>query len=454
MSITISPQGSVEQALRTLQMECAGLDVNLSPVATYADLPADADEGATKYVLSRQSMYLRAGGVWNRTRLTDPSVATSEWWVSSSTGDDDNDGQSDSTPVKHISEIVGRIGDTNVGQITIHVMDDLEEEDLVISGKCAADGLHWIFISGQPTVDLTTTIAAVTQWDVSTSTNVVGTMRGTASLISHVGKIFRIVGGARDGAYGQLGAVESGTNVIFAPPQFGLYIPGSVQPQVGDTIEVLSQPHFCNTITVDPECTVFIDNVQIGDGNTHGITTSPNSALWLSGCTLDNGVDAGNSSFISLIACAVNQSARAEGAVCFLEIYGCHAQQVTCRSNSEVNLGDMIVHGTLSVNTKGLCNVIGGTFAYFDTLPPGYAAVNVGIDALFDMNNAAVGGRNINSATLAKVQISTGGHFYYSTKANISGSNADYWIGGTTKTSAEIPFVNTANNALVALHVP
>lgn len=434
-------------------MGLIGNSSGFAPVATFALLPSGVKEGTMRYVVSRQSVYAYVGGVWTRTRITDPSVSNSEWWVSS-TGNDDNDGQSDSTPVQHISEIVGRIGDNDVGQITIHVMDDLVEEDLVIAGKCAADGLHWIYITAAPTVVLSTTISAVTQWDVTSSTNVVGKVTGTASLTGHAGKLFRISGGARGGAYGVLGTLESGSAMQFAPMQFGLFTPGLVQPQVGDTIEVLTQKHLCNKLTVAPECVVFVDGVQIGSGETHGITTSPTAQLWLSGCKLDMGVDSGNASFVSVISCAVNQSARAEGFSCFLELYGCYTNQVTSRSNSEVDIGDSVLHGTWSVNTKGEGFVVAGTFAYFDALPSTYACVFLGADALFSMNNASMGGRNINSASLAKVVVATGGHFYYSTKPNIGGSSSDYWIGGSTKTTAEIPFVNTANNSCVVVYVP
>lgn len=434
-------------------MGFVGNSSGFAPVDNFAALPSGVNEGTMRYVTSRQSVYAYVGGVWTRTRITDPSVANSEWWVSASTGSDDNPG-TELLPIQHISEVVGRIGDNDVGQITIHVMDDLVEEDLIIAGKCAADGLHRIYITAAPTVVLTTTLSAVTQWDVSSSTNVVGKITGTASLTGHAGKIFRISGGPRDGAYGVIGTLESGSAMQFAPMQFGLFTPGLVQPQVGDTIEVLTQKHLCNKLTVEPGCVVFVDGVQIGDGSTHGITTSPTGQLWLSACKLDMGVDSGNASFISIISCAVNQSARAEGYACFLELYGCYANQVTSRSNSEVDVGDSVLHGILSINTKGEGFIVWGTFAYFDALPAGYACVFLGADALFSMNSASLGGRNIDSATTGKVVVAAGGHFYYSSKPNIGGSSTDYYIGGTMKATAAIPFVNTANNSCVVVYVP
>jgi len=414
-------------------------------IATYdvvGDLP-DADTGLA-WVTNR-GLYVCEDGTWSRTRVTSPVTANAANLYVSSTGSDAADGLTEDTPLATIAEVMRRLAEHPVATPTLHVLDSLTETECFVDFRANKDGLHSLTIEGTPTVALTTTIAAVTQWNAGAGT--VGTVRGTASLTSHTGKVFRIAGGTRDGAIGTLIAVESGTDVLFSPMRSALFYTDLVEPQVGDTIEVLTLPTFASNITVSGGAVVYFSYLTLADGQ-HAFTCDTGSQVYVSASRITSDIDAQYASLLSLSGCYVTGSLRGQGAS-YADAYGCFLHQVTGRTNCDLRFGDTVVGNYVTLDTRGSAQIDVGTFLWIDTPPAGAYAVSLETDALLRAEGLLVG-RGVSSPNPAAVTLWSGARLFYSTAPSISGSGTQMRIGGTSKLFSDLPFMNTTNGAVCA----
>ena len=412
-------------------------------VATLADLP-DAQSGLA-WVTSRGALYVCEAGTWRRLRVSSPRYAAAANLYISNAGSDDNTGLTSDSPLLTVAEVMARLADNPVATPVLHVLDSLNEDECFLNFAANKDGLHSLTIEGTPTVDLTTTIAAATAWNASGGT--VGTIRGTASLASHVGKVFRISGGARDGAIGTLIRVESGTDILISPMRSALFYTDAVTPQVGDTIEVLSLPTFADNVTVSGGAVVYFSYLTLADGQ-HAFTADAGSQVYLSGCKVTSDIDAGYGSLLSLAGCYVTGSYRGQGAS-YADAYGCYLYQVTGRTNCDMRFGDVVIDNYATFDTYASAQIDADTFLWIDNPPSGAYAVSLDVGASLRASGT-LAGRGLSSPNPAMVTLWSGARLFYTAAPSFTGTGTQMRIGGTTKNFTDLPFMNTTNGAVCA----
>ena len=432
-------------------------------VATYADLPASAAPGDRRWVTSRGVEYIYTTS-WQASGITDPAWANATIYVAS-TGSADGAGTS-GDPLSSLADVMLRLGRNNPQQIQVYVLDALGEASIEIEGPCIPDLNHWITISAAPaavTVAQTTTLSAVTAWVQNASTNTVGTITGTTSFAAHAGsgvnagKRFRIAGGARDGALGVLGAVESGTAVVFAPPQVALYTIGTVVPQTGDTVEILSAPPLlCEKLYVGHGVSLWIDHLTIGAGDAHAVTVGSGATLYLSACVVDGGIDALNAGSYVLTACECKGSLRTygdadgDGGNGSMNVYGCHTQTIEVRKQGKATFGDVYSRHGMSFGQLSCCQIASGTFLYVDT-PAGSTALVASFASKTDAAGA-LNGRGV-TASPGTLVLGVDATIAYGVKPNFTGGSGSLWYfdASNNGNAAALPAAHPTNGAKIVL---
>lgn len=433
---------------RPLVRSYMGFGEDVSP---FVNLPSDLPElpdGNSVYVRSRVSWYLRTAGSWVRTNVTDPAFAAlANVYVNTATGNDDNDGSA-SSPLATITEWAARIGmnaNTTLAGQTVHIAGNVNEGDLKIFLPQGAG----IVFEGTPTVALATTIAAVTAWNVAGGT--VGTVRGTASLVPHVGKVFRVVGGARNGAIGVLKAAESGTNIETPPLAYSLWIPSLGEPlQAGDSIEVLDLPTWAGKLTISGDAAaLFVAWFDFTGTDTHSIFVNVAAQLWFSGCILRGGADSGTGSFLSAIGCIVTNAFRAESSAAYAEGWNSVFHTLTIRTQASAQLGGCVFTGYVTGDEVSYLLIFSEDL-WFDNDPGllGNSCIGVGPSATV-LTQSVIGGRNATGAA-GRIRIREGGSLYYSTAPAIAGSGTELIVGGTSRTFAGGAYAHPTNLARYA----
>ena len=438
-----------------------GFAGSLPSVARFADLPATADPLATCWVTNRGVQYVYTGGspAWRPTVVTDPRNANATYYVAS-TGSSDGLGTS-GDPLSSIADVVQRIGLNPVGQVFVNLLGPLNENETIINLNCAPDLLHFIIISGAGarTTSLTTTLSGgVTAWTQNASTNTVGTIAGASSLTAYggaakkAGRHFRISGGARDGALGVLGAVESGSNVLFVPPQLGLYTAGSVVPQTSDTVEILAAPpKLTSKLTVSGGLLLGLDNVTVGDvGDSHGVLVAQSIAK-LSACLVNCGVDVAQNGSLEGIACAFDDTVRTygdgDGGDGSWNFYGCHTQAIEGRKLGKLDFADTYARGAIALSQGSVSQVPSGIL-YVDT-PGGGTALTMGQKAALDIVGV-LNGRGI-TASPGVLVLGNDAGIAYAVKPNFTGGSGDLWVFDASNhgAAAALPAAHPTNGAKI-----
>jgi len=432
---------------------------SLPPVANLAALPSSAPEGATSWVQSRGVLYVRTGSSWRPTVVTDPRNASATYYVAS-TGSSDALGTSDD-PLSSIADVVQRIGLNPVGQVLVNMLTALNESETIINLLGAPDGLHFLIISGAAAraTSLSTTLSGgVAGWTQNASTNTVGIMAGASSLASYggsglkAGRGFRISGGARDGAIGVLGAVQSGANVLFVPPQLGLYTAGSVVPQTSDTVEILAAPpKLTSKLTVSGGLLLGLDNVTIGDvGDSHGILVAQSIAK-LSACLVNCGVDVAQNGSLEGIGCAFDDTIRTygdgDGGDGSINLYGCHTQAIEARKLGKLDMSDVYTRGAIALAQQSASQVVSG-FLYVDTPGTG-TALTMGQKAALDLVGV-LNGRGI-TASPGVLVLGNDAGIAYTVKPNFTGGSGDLWYFDASNhgAAAALPAAHPTNGAKI-----
>ncbi len=416
----------------------------LPSVETVAGLPSVAAEGALSWVLGRGRFFQRLGGDWiSKPETSDPAWASASLAISSS-GDDDAPGTS-GAPIRTLAEWRERTSRLAIGQATLTLLDSLTAEtDITLGGACDADLDRWLYVTAAPAVLLSTTLSAVTPWALDASTNTVGTVTGTASLVAYAGsaglagKLWRIVGGARGGACGVLGRSEGAGALVFAPPISALYAVDTVTPQAGDTIEVIEPLTLAEQLKVGVGCNVFLDGVALGNGGNHDVQVPAGSKLWASGCAFSGGIDALQAGAVELTGCALDGSVRAEGdgagGSSRIEVRGCHARALEVRGGGVAIFSDVVTTYQMTLEAMSSALVASG-FVFFDSLSS--TALSLGKRSLLD----AAGVLNGRGATgsPARVVAGKGAMLAYAAKPNIAGTGSEWSANGATGNFSALP---------------
>lgn len=426
---------------------------SLAPVPTLADLPTSATAEQTCWVISRRSMYVYDGSAWNRTLVTDPSFAATDIvYVNPSTGSDDGTGTA-IDPIRSVAEVIARIGDNPVnapaGWLTISLQASITETDINFSCNTGAQSIVLWQDPADISVALRTTISASTAWNVPTGT--VGTIQGTASLVPHVGKVFRIVGGARDGAIGFIISVEGSPNVKYVCAT-GLWTPGVVTPQIGDTIEILSLLAGPATCKIGMSAIVFIAYLSMLSG-LHALYADGGQA-WLSGCAFNGGCDAGTGGFVSAIGCGASGAfggIRAEETGGYAEAWNSSITGINARAGGQVHFGGIVASDRVTADSTGsLFN--DSSFIWTEDSAAG-SIIEIGVSAVF-RSAGQVGGRNANGGAVGTIQVHSAGS-YVGPVPTIAGAGWQMGVGGVNKNFADVTagYQNPANFASIGLLV-
>lgn len=338
----------------------APADIGNHIVATYADLPSSGvPNGAEYYVLSRFGYYLRSNGAWVRTLNTDPTWAQSgDIYVSYASGSDDNMGGL-TTPLATVPEAFARLGINPVNSTSffwVHILDGPTESSWTINAVTRSIN-ESVTITADPSVLLTTTVTVV-PW--GTVPNTPGTMTGAASLVPYAaasattdGSLWRISGGPRDGAIGALRRVAVSPAVEYNVGALP-WAPGAVEPQTGDTIQILQNITGPSTLQVTADTILFMSGFDMLSG-LHAAFSSPGSSLWITGCRFFGGIDADAGSFISVIASSfASTTVRGEEPAAVIEISSSRAGGGLVRSFAKMRIGNTTVEERLLANAGGL----------------------------------------------------------------------------------------------------
>jgi hypothetical protein len=278
-------------------------------VAVLADLPATAAEGAKTYVRSRRSWYQFSGDAWIRTLETDPAWARStDVFVNYDTGSDDGAGTADD-PLATVPEAYARLGRHAVASdtyFTIYQTGNATESawDLSAVTTTTQPITHY----GVPTVLLSTTVT-VGAW--TPATNTYGTLTGGSSLAAYAassqttnGKLFRVVGGARDGLHGTL-RLHLGAGVVQYELPAYLWTPGGTALVTGDTIEILDCPAMPASLLQRRGTVIFFAYLSGLSAGTHAMAVEQAADAWFSACSLTGDVDGRAGANLSFVGCAM-----------------------------------------------------------------------------------------------------------------------------------------------------
>lgn len=325
-------------------------------VAALADLPTSAAEGTRVNVTQRRSVYEMSGGSWLRTLDCDPAWARSaDVHVNyTSGGSDDADG-TEEAPLATVSEVIARLGENQVassGIFWIHVTGNATETKWDLRALTTAT--QPIVITGEPTVLLSTTISAAVAWSAATNTR--GTITCASSIASYAassvttnGKIFRVVGGARDGTYGTLRLHTGGGAVQYDLVSYW-WTPGGSQLQVGDTIEVLDCPSIPASLLVRRGTVVFFACLSGLSAGLHAGAIEYGAEGWLSACSFTGDLDCA-SGWLSLVGCTMaGHAARVEGNGGYLEVDSGRVYGVAIRTGGQGHLSSCTVEERIVVN--------------------------------------------------------------------------------------------------------
>lgn len=421
----------------------------LPSVATVANLPDTAVEGSYRWVESRGRCYQFVDDDWvSRPETSSKAWASASLSISAS-GDDDAPGTAQD-PIRTLAEFDARTGQIPISAVSLDVLDSLNAGAVTLGGPCDAVATRYIWITGagkaQADSPLTTTIAGggVTAWNLSASSNTVGTMTGTASLTARAGSaglsgyIFEIVGGARDGALFVLGAVESGSAVKFVPAIVSVLAPDTVTPAAGDTIRAWAPPRLCDTLAIRPGVNVAFVGLDIGTG-AHAIQVPAASKAYFSGCKLRGGLDVLQAGSVEVTGCGVDESLRAEGdgngGSARLLVAGSHVRAIIARPQTSVTVSDLLCTQYLSIESAAVMS-LGSGFVFVDT-PGTNAAAIIGRGGTLDLIGV-LNGRGV-AGSPARVQVSPSGNIWYAQKPNITGTGSEWSANGTTGNFSALP---------------
>lgn len=339
----------VREVFATIKSEITALEEQIGAavggatiVAESTDLPGSVTNGALYYVTSQRALYEGLDGSWVRTQTSPTWVSETTWYVRS-TGTADNSGTEQEAPVTY-AELLARIGTNKIpAGITVYVQDDLNLPELIFFGNTEADGDHWLYFEGVPTVAATGTLASVTNWDATTNQD--GLITGSSSLVPHVGKLLRITGGDRAGAQFWIAHNTTGSTVRISQPLAGAWTTDRADAlQVGDPYEVLTLPYLTDSVSVQSGRDVEFGYLRIGtSGSPHTINITCGGTTKLNGCDL-HGFDVDVGSEATLYGCRLVSGMRAQGKAS-IYAFGCLSDGTTARSGGKLEVADLLAQG-------------------------------------------------------------------------------------------------------------
>lgn len=391
--------------------------------ATSDLLPETPTDGAQAYVTSQRAFYTRLHGEWIRT-ATDVLWASQATWYLASTGTADASGEDSAHPVTY-AEMMARLGDTPLGTgITAYVLDDLDLPEATFLGRNEPDGTHWLYFEGVPTVMATGTVATVTNWNAAS--NVAATITGSASLVSYVGKMLRITGGAHADARFWILKNTSGTTVRLSQVMAGADTPETTTLSVSDPYEVLDLPYFADKVTVAGGRDVQF--ALLGIVNTaHGLYVAAGATSLFDACLL-GGLDVDSGATVTMYGTRVVNGMRCYGKSNVIA-YGCVGNP-NPRIDGTMRLYDHCVQANqIAVGTQGavICDDAARFIAAFDC-PGAGGVVTLDVHSLFRCDGYLIGSGNTTSRP--HIQVCDGALCVLGHAPLLSGTGTELQVGG------------------------
>ena len=396
------------------------------------------------------------GRVWVRDlAIGTPGAARQAiWYIDPTSGNDAADGNTPGTALRTLDELLARIGEQTIAiAITVTILGDLPGRNtsdwpggnytIRLNTEGTASGIT--FIGGTTVVD-TYSVSTATAWADATQTRGEYTLTGLPNLVglSLEERWVKISGGARDGAEAQL--VNATALGAFCANFHKASTWSDVEPQVGDTIQFCDPMSFGNvpvTVEVNGLGSVTFEHFEIGKlFEFHSVVVARGKAMF-KGCRL-RGLDVGRDAYVTLSACSTYHCTSYGE----LDMYGgAHFSSPITAARSGV------------INTSSrFCTRLFGISVGTSTDGPGHFQIQAGAPvAILDASNGV--GVQIHAGSTLSAEdhcwlkspaaVALGFHVYegavlaYEAGKEPAGSPApiEYArIGGTVKTSAEIPY--------------
>jgi len=351
------------------------------------------------------------------------------WYVSSSVGNDNNDGLTNITALASIEELQYRIGNqpidgNTVGIVFVNLLSDFNDgRQYSFNFNFIHDG--GIAFIGQKNIQATHIISSVTQWDEITGVIGAYTLTGSPNLSSNVGMFARISASANSSAIGR-------KTLIVRTPSTGVFNGNFIdqsttlvaEPIVGDTIQIYTLTKLGGNIVINSNPVVFnsgggiyFQDVDMGIvGSNHSVTIGSGSvsciACILRGCDVQPGVNQ-----LSLTVCATYDLR----AYSFLTLYGTIMQSgggalLDVRNNATANsyTRSWVYGNTFSI---GNASDGGGMFCAVGPFVVSHVnSVNNNAIIVFNRSNLVIGSKFliIESPSLTNgFYVRPGGGIYY-----------------------------------------
>jgi hypothetical protein len=351
--------------------------------------------------------------------------------------------------------VLARLGTTPIpAGITVYVLDSLGLTSFVPHVVGETDGDHWLYFQGVPTVDATGTIASVTPRDATNNTD--GVITGSASLVSHVGKLLRITSGARAGAQFLLTANPSGATVRISQPLAAAWNNDRASSlQVGDPYEVLSFPSFADAVTIEGAQDVEFGYLVIGTGGqAHTVYATSGAVVKFDGCVID-GFDADRGADVTAYCSRFSSGMRTQGDATILT-WGCVSDGGSVRSGGRASLNDHISQGDHIIVEPGgflRCEEASRFLAGYDYSGAVFVFQRES-EVVFD---GYLTGSGI-TGVYARLQVLDGARVALGHAPQIAGTGTELQIGGTAvgvggrkRTFAQLPWTHAGSGTRVYL---
>lgn len=440
--------------------DLSSLDVSLIEVGSvawvenrgpwvYRDITATPD-GQTIAVANGPGVWCRGAAVVPATNVVDT------WYVDTAAGSDDNDGKTPATPLKTVQEYLLRLGRQPIAQNTVvNIAGDVAAP---LSIRVAIEQGVALFFQGTRSVVQSYTLSGVTPWAPSTSTSGAYTLSGAPNLAPYAGAAFvrlsanhqvtspvvvNLGGGAFRGVF-------CDTNTF-----------GQVEPTLGASVDLytLNKIPFDVEIAVDGYGYVGLVDLDVGTpGANHSVRLISGGAYFAT--SIVHGLDIYEAGFDAEVVGAYTLDFRSYGSSqTFASVHG-SAGGAACAARG----GGVVQIQSLSF-VQG-----GGIVAGHDSEGPGDVKVNAPLGILdcpqaffsiYVLPGSAVRmadrvfSRTSGSAQTTAVNVMGGGAVRYASglPVQFAGTlpSTAYLIGGTSKTTGQIPYAETANGAYVVV---
>lgn len=399
----------------------------------------------------------------------DPVWATQEqWFIDPVGGNDSFDGSTSLRALKSMGELARRLKNQFINQTTtIWVLNDVPRTDAPLFQFHVGE-FGFVRFRGQRETLRNGTFTSTTSLDVNNNQAVEvvdSTLTDSWTNLGLLGKRIRITSsGARENAIAwiakDLGSKQARTSVFLENPWTKIeagdanYVPlANPDPQVDDeyvveeltNIEILQLDIVADSTWVDAaDQRLVFEDLQIARDQKHmnpiRVLTSYFGVVFV-GCDLFNVVPI-SSGPLAYVGCKM-VGFQSYGSS-WLQLYG-----GLCIGSLSIPPGSLYhCHGIpmaqgITVTVRGLLHA--NLFGIFDSPSHGVSVYGGGClehGRIFGAGNAGYG---------VKVYSLGGLAYDVSSKPNIVGTSGDALVGGTAKTWAEIPYVDTATNAAIVV---